>query len=74
MYRKLLISIDYPAAIAWGWIGAFFLNIALNVVLIQRFGINGAAAASSLTYFAVASVTIFLLSKFSQESKDGVWI
>lgn len=74
MYRKLLISIDYPAAIAWGWIGAFCLNIALNVVLIQRFGINGAAAASSLTYFAVASVTIFLLSKFSQESKDGVWI
>lgn len=74
MYRKLLISIDYPAAIAWGWIGAFCLNIVLNVVLIQRFGINGAAAASSLTYFAVTSVTIFLLSRISQESKNGEWI
>lgn len=74
MYRKLLISIDYPAAIAWGWIGAFCLNIVLNVVLIQHYGIKGAAAASSLTYFVVASVTIFLLSRFSQKSKDGVWI
>ena len=74
MYRKLLISIDYPSAIVWSWIGAFCLNIALNFVLIQRFGINGAAAASSLTYFAVASVTIFLLSRISQESKNGVWI
>lgn len=74
MYRKLLISIDYPAAIAWSWIGAFCLNIALNVVLIQRFGMNGAAAASSLTYFTVALVTILLLSRISQESKNGVWI
>ena len=74
MYRKLLISIDYPAAIAWSWIGAFCLNIGLNVVLIQRFGINGAAAASSLSYFAVAVVTILLLYRISRESKNGVRI
>ncbi len=71
MYRKLLISVYYPAAISWGWFGSCCLNIGLNAVLIPRFGMNGAAAASSITYFAVASITIILLSQLSRNTQKG---
>jgi O-antigen/teichoic acid export membrane protein len=47
-----------------------FLTIMLDVTLIPRFGINGAAIASSIVY---TSATVFSVWAFVHESHNSVW-
>jgi O-antigen/teichoic acid export membrane protein len=42
------------------------LNVALNLVLIPRYGISGAAAASSLTYCAQAFVLVQSVARLTR--------
>jgi len=62
---------------------ALAINLPLNVLLIPRYGITGAAAASSAAYVAHAIVTLFLFRRYSGlpvhealflRSKDVAWI
>jgi O-antigen/teichoic acid export membrane protein len=41
------------------------LNIVANLILVPRFGINGAAASSSISYGLTAIVTLFVFRRLS---------
>jgi O-antigen/teichoic acid export membrane protein len=58
--RGLVVTNGIVSAIALG------LNIALNVILIPRMGINGAALSSTITY---SIATILLIGLFSRHAK-----
>ena len=60
MYRRLLVSKRYPWTSVAGWGLAFVANVALNIALIPRFGISGAAMASSISYGITAMITIYI--------------
>lgn len=56
--RKLLVSEGFRMEVLFAWTFAFFLNLVLNYFLIDKYGINGAAIATSIAY---ASVSLFTL-------------
>lgn len=46
-------------------VAGLFVNIAVNLVLIPAYGINGAAAASSISYFLTAGLTLAVFHRLS---------
>ncbi|MGB0721607.1 MAG: lipopolysaccharide biosynthesis protein [Gammaproteobacteria bacterium] len=52
--RKLYTTDGYASWVVWAWACAFLTNIVLNIVLIPRMGIVGAAMASSIALGVVA--------------------
>jgi O-antigen/teichoic acid export membrane protein len=55
-------------------VGAFALNIAANLVLIPRFGIAGAAAASLLSYSASSVAFTAAAARLSRTHFLDFWI
>jgi O-antigen/teichoic acid export membrane protein len=45
-----LLARGYPRVILWAGLASLIANVALNVVLIPRYGINGAALATTVSY------------------------
>lgn len=49
----------FPPFLAFSWLGAFALNVILNVVFVPRFGFLAAAASSSVCYAAIFGALFF---------------
>ena len=72
------ISLVLAAQIIGGWgrpeilipgrIGAVILNIILNLFLIPKWGMNGAALVSTITYFCNACYYVVIYTKISKKS------
>jgi O-antigen/teichoic acid export membrane protein len=45
-----IASIDIPRVIVWIYLGAFVLNVLLNLLLLRRFGICAASVNSTIAY------------------------
>ncbi len=61
----VLVRLNRPLAISSMNLAALALNVVLNLVLIPRQGIVGAALASTIAYGALAAASITLLSRTS---------
>ena len=48
----------FPAFLTYAWLAAFALNLALNLVLLPRFGVLAAAGTSSVGYAVVCFVVV----------------
>ena len=55
-------------------VSSFVLNVAVNIVLIPRFGILGAAAASLISYTASSIVFTFIAARLAQANPLDFWI
>jgi O-antigen/teichoic acid export membrane protein len=55
-------------------VGAFFLNVAVNLVLIPRYGIVGAAAASLVSYTASSIAYTFIAARLAGARLVDFWI
>ncbi|MCK4236664.1 MAG: flippase [Candidatus Krumholzibacteria bacterium] len=53
-----LLARGYPRVIMWGGVAGVLSNVGLNVVLIPRFGVSGAALATTISYTLNAVVVI----------------
>jgi len=63
-----LAALGFPRALVFVWLAGFLLNLPLNLVLIPRWGIVGAAVASSLSYgFVFLAVLRMFLSRTQAE-------
>jgi O-antigen/teichoic acid export membrane protein len=60
-------SSGYPWFAVWVWCGAAILNIALNLYAVPRYGIEGAAMASLLTYGAILLVQMAYAAVFTRD-------
>lgn len=64
LFSRSLVAIDKPRQSFYGTLLGVFSNIFLNIILIQIFGVIGAAVATSSS-FAIASVTFYyILQKY----------
>jgi O-antigen/teichoic acid export membrane protein len=45
-----MLARGYPRLIFWSGLVSLLVNIALNIILIPRYGISGAAVATSISY------------------------
>jgi O-antigen/teichoic acid export membrane protein len=68
--RLDLLGKNRPGAVSLMMGGGALLNLALNVILIPRYGIVGAAAASSIAYLGV---TLPMLAKYCRLSGVSPW-
>jgi O-antigen/teichoic acid export membrane protein len=68
--RLDLLGKDRPGTVSLLMGGGALLNLALNLILIPRYGIVGAAAASSIAYL---SVTLALLAMYCRLSGVALW-
>ncbi len=64
-----LAAVGFPRALVYVWLAGFLLNLPLNLVLIPRWGIVGAAAASSLSY---GFVFVAVLRMFQARTRAGL--
>lgn len=55
----------FPPFLTFAWLGAFALNVVLNIVFVPRFGFLAAAASSSVCYAAILGA---LLVRFRRET------
>jgi O-antigen/teichoic acid export membrane protein len=55
-------------------VGAFFLNVVLNLALIPQYGILGASAASLVSYSASSITFSLIAAKFTKTPVLGFWI
>jgi len=58
----------FPPFVAYSWLGAFALNLALNLVFLPRFGFLAAAASSSVGYAAIFAAIAW---RFRKETSLG---
>jgi len=66
MFRRVLVSDGFPVAIVFGWLCAFLCNIVLNILFIPKYGLNGAAFASSMSFMVVAFATLFIFIRLNK--------
>lgn len=59
----------YPAFITIAWLGAFAVNLVLNLVLLPRFGFLAAAASSSVGYALIFAAVAW---RFRKETSVGL--
>lgn len=64
-----LAALGFPRALVYVWLAGFLLNLPLNLVLIPRWGIVGAAVASSLSY---GFVFVAVLRMFLARTQTGL--
>ena len=64
-----LSGIGRPIYATWISAGSLVMTVALDLTLIPRFGISGAAAASSIVYTLTAAATLYV---FRRESGVGI--
>jgi len=70
LYRKVLTSKGFRKEIVFGWVAAFILNLALNLTLVPKMGISGAAVAYSASLTLVSAVTIFLIGLTGKQEAE----
>ncbi len=63
IYTTILVGLSNPARVAWITIGMIALNLALNLLLIPRFGILGAASSSTLSSALGLLVSILFIHR-----------
>ncbi len=61
----------FPIVIVFVWLGAFFVNLALNLFLIPRFGYLGASYASSLVYSLVFVLVLAHILRTLKKEEGG---
>jgi O-antigen/teichoic acid export membrane protein len=62
-FRRLLISDGYRIEVVYAWLITLIVSMALNVILIPRMGITGAALAWSTSLAVLAVLTILLVQR-----------
>ena len=69
---QFLNSIGYPIAVVWIWLASVVFKIAANLWAIPKYGISGAALASSVCYLgATALVLLVIHGKLHQGRSVG---
>ena len=64
MYRMIFLAVDKPKIDAGIAIFAGLMNLFLNVLLIPKYSIIGAAVATSFTYFMMLVISFFFIRKY----------
>jgi len=64
----------HPGLVAIGTVASLILNIALNLVLIPRFGIVGASLSSLISYTFQAAVAVVFASRLSGQSALSLFV
>jgi O-antigen/teichoic acid export membrane protein len=67
---QLLNSIGCPMSVVWTWLGCAILKILLNFWAIPRYGISGAAIASSVCYFVAMALVLGIIRCELQNSAN----
>jgi O-antigen/teichoic acid export membrane protein len=65
MMCAYMLSINRPGINSWVILGGLVVNIAMNMVLIPRWGINGASVASSISYSIEALALAYWFSRLT---------
>ena len=68
-----LASIGRPEVNLYNACGATLTTVVLDIVLIPKFGINGAAIASSVAYILFAALTLLSFSTITKFNLKGTW-
>jgi O-antigen/teichoic acid export membrane protein len=68
----LIAELGAPQVLAWAKGAGLVANLGLNFLLIPRYGISGAAAASSLSYSLQAGLFLWLFAKNYRRRPPGI--
>jgi len=68
-----LASIGRPEVNLYNACAATLTTVVLDIVLIPKFGINGAAIASSVAYILFAALTLLSFSTITKFNLKGTW-
>ena len=67
IYANFLLGKGFPNRLIVAWIPTVAINVALNVILIPLFGLNGAATAGLITYVVLFGIVFTMMRKVSNE-------
>ena len=71
---QYLASIGFPWSLIWAWLVAFGTNLGLNMYLIPKLGVNGAAYSSMVSYFVIFAYVGILMYQHAKKVKRNALI
>jgi len=74
MLSQHLVGIGRLRALPIFWSGSLALSVSLNLLLIPRYGANGAALVSTLTYGTIFGLTLVYFQKQTRQRLSELFV
>lgn len=69
-----LAAHNFPKAIAFSWVAVTTLNIIINLIIIPKIGITGAALSSTISYFLIFFIVLIIYLRRSKSNLTDLFI
>ncbi len=69
-----LAAHNFPKAIAFSWVAVTILNIIINLIIIPKIGITGAALSSTISYFLIFFIVLIIYLRRSKSNLTDLFI